>query len=420
MNSHQAEQPSMELLLSQAQQLCNTPYFQNVIVQHCQALANQPNIELITSIHSNDQMLTHSLFHHRDANAAFSQYYNVGLQQFNAAQQILDALFPGEQESIQFLDFACGYGRLLRFMSQYLPQQHLFASEIQADALAHVKKSFNTQTIASHANPKDFLPEKKFDLIWVASLFSHLPRELFHAWLQRLVATLTPNGVLCFSVHDACLVPEGHDFPEQEGYLFWPQSENADLDSSLYGTTYVNETFVAAMIASVCGAEHSYYRIPRGLAHEQDIYVIANNTNRNLKALEGFRRGPWGWVDERSLTADGDLYLRGWAASVDDGPLDTIKITINNALHQCPTGKNREDVGRVFADSRLNSSGWEFRYQLPKNTDCARIQVTAETDRGERALLYTGDLFRPKAPEPTSVHEPLGFFRRALQQLKKS
>src|SRR5690606_36941997 len=43
-------------------------------------------------IHPDDQMLLHSLYHHRDANASVSQYYNVALQQYNAAQQILRAV----------------------------------------------------------------------------------------------------------------------------------------------------------------------------------------------------------------------------------------------------------------------------------------------------------------------------------------
>lgn len=404
---------TLEELQLQAKKLCESAYFREVIIRHCPALTkarvnpcavgDKPShLELVTEIHPADQMLNHSLSHHRDANAAFSQYYNVGLQQFSAAQQILDLLFPSEHEQVQMLDFACGYGRLLRFMSQYLPHQNLLAAEIQTDALAYVKSTFNVKTIASYGDPEEFQPNAAFDIIWVASLFSHLPKELFRAWLKRLSQTLKPDGVLCFSVHDACLVPEGHEFPDSEGYLFWPQSENADLDTSLYGTTYVNEAFVGEMIASVCGPEQRYYRIPRALAHEQDIYVVTGSAGRDLGALDQFRRGPWGWVDERSVGTDGSLYLRGWAASVDDGPIKDITITVNGTLMLCPTGKIREDVGRAFADSRLNTSGWEFHYQLPEACDHARIEVTATTQRDEYALLYTGDLPRPRMTSPTS------------------
>jgi SAM-dependent methyltransferase len=420
MTDQSTDTATLAPLQQQAKQLCETPYFQDVIVRHCPALHQAGAASgLVTTIHPDDQMLNHSLFHHRDANAAFSQYYNVGLQQFSAAQQIIDLLLPGQHNQLQLLDFACGYGRLLRFMSQYLPRQNVFASEIQTDALRYVQETFKVAAIPSHGDPQAFQPNQRFDVIWVASLFSHLPKHLFKAWLGRLLESLTPDGILCFSVHDACLVPEGHQFPEEEGYLFWPQSENADLDTSLYGTTYVNEAFVQDMITQVCGAEQNYYRIPRALAHEQDIYVVTGSNQGDLQALQGFRRGPWGWVDERHLSDDGLLYLRGWAASVDDGPLSTILVTINGTAMLCPTGKHREDVGRAFNDSRLNTSGWEFTYQLPKGCQHARIEVTAATERHEYALLYTGDLYRPTQASATPTGAPKHGLTRLWQAIFK-
>jgi len=421
-------QQPLEALQQQTKTLCDTAYFHDVVVRHCPALSlpvqvdQQTNApELVIEIHPADQMLNHSLFHHRDANAAFSQYYNVGLQQFSAAQQVLELLFPQQREHLQLLDFACGYGRLLRFMSQYMPRSNLFASEIQTDALAYVKDTFKVQTIASHSDPDNFHPDTQFDVIWVASLFSHLPQQLFSAWLKRLTECLKPDGVLCFSVHDACLVPEGHEFPTEEGYLFWPQSENADLDTRLYGTTYVNERFVKGIIADVCGPEQRYYRLPRALAHEQDIYLVTGSAGRELGALAQFRRGPWGWVDERSLSAEGLLYLRGWAASIDDGALKHIHITVNGTQVLCPTGKIREDVARVFADPRLSTSGWELSYQLPNQCDIARIEVTASTERGEYALLYTGDLQQPRrTPQASKANSWLtDLWRRLSARLNR-
>ncbi len=382
-------------LLDRTQYLCASDHFRQVVRDHCPYLQerlapSQPDIH----IHPNDQMLLHSLQHHGDAHAAFSQYYNVALQQYSAVQQILHSLFPGVVEKIRFLDFACGYGRLLRLLSVSLPAENIWASEIQQDALRYVCDSFAVQGIKSHADPAAFQPEQRFHFIWVASLFSHLPGDLFRDWVRRLLDCLEPNGVLCFSVHDACLVPPEHRMPD-EGILFFPVSENQDLTTDIYGTTYVTEDYVAGVIERVTGTADNYARIPRGLAHEQDIYVVPGTSGRPLAAIEGFRRGPWGWVDERVLAENGELYLRGWAASVDDGPLDTVEITVGTQKYLCPTGKLREDVGRVFADTRLNSSGWEFRHTSTPGERPLRVQVTARTPQNEKALLYVGELERP-------------------------
>lgn len=399
-------------LLLQARLLCDDPYFRQVVWRHGAHLGGADAAQRFDArIHAGDQMLLHSLKHHRDANASFAQYYNVALQQHDAAQQVLRALFPGRSDQVSVLDFACGYGRLLRLLSLGLPQANLHAAEVQPDALAFVCERFGARGHPSPGAPAQFQPGRRFDFIWVASLFSHLPAALFDAWLARLVECLAPGGVLCLSVHDQCLVPPGHAFPES-GFLFWPQSENDGLDTASYGTTYVSESHVAGAIARACGPGHPYFRIPRGLAHEQDLYVVAADPARDLSALSGFRRGPWGWADERSLSEQGELHLRGWAASIDDGALDAVEITVDDVLHRCPTGLARADVGRVFADPRLDASGWEFRHVPPRGEGPLRVVVTARTPADERALIFAGRFDRPPA-----LRKPAPWWRRLLNGL---
>lgn len=387
----------MQALLAQARALCADPCFRDVVWRHCQHLP--PGVDasaLDTGIHAGDQMLLHSLHHHREANASFAQYFNVGLQQYHAAQQVLRALFPGATDRIQVLDFACGYGRLLRFLSLALPRENLHASEIQTEALAHVRDRYGVHVVASGARPDDFRPGTRFDAIWVASLFSHLPERLFEAWLRRLMQALAPDGMLCFSVHGACLVPDGHEMPAS-GLLFFPQSENAGLDASLYGTTYVSEAWMAAVIGRACGRDRPWFRIPRGLAHEQDLYVVPARADRDLSALARFRRGPWGWADERRLDDRGELHLRGWAASLDDGALPAVEVTVDGVAYTCPTGLPRDDVARVLGDPRLDRSGWEFRHRPPAGEGPLRVEVSAPTQDAGRALVFAGKFERPAA-----------------------
>ena len=94
------------------------------------------------SIHPKDQMLLHSLAHLRDPNAAVSQYFNVALQQYGVVWQILQRLFPDRLDELRVLDFACGYGRLLRFLTLGLRPGQILASEIQDECLAFVGERF--------------------------------------------------------------------------------------------------------------------------------------------------------------------------------------------------------------------------------------------------------------------------------------
>lgn len=383
---------SYDGLLAEALQATQNPLFRRVVQRHYghsnnAACTGWPN----TRIHPSDPMLRHSLKHHANVNQAVSQYFNVALQQHNAAQQILGLVFDQPHSEIDILDFACGYGRLLRFLNLHHPRTRIWAADIQQDAVSFVTREFGVQGLGSCIDPQRFDPARHFDFIWVASLFSHLPEHLFHGWLARLYSLLTPPGVLCFSVHNEALLPAHIELPA-DGIYFVPASEDAALDNKAYGTTFVSDSFVTSAITKTTGNTNHSCRIRRALAHEQDIYVISKQRHLDPSRLATFRYGPWGWVQQCQISSNGVLELDGWAASLDDGALDSVDITVNGTTYLCPTGIIREDVRRVFDDERLIASGWKFSLPVNPTSSPAFIDVTARSTAGESALLYAGHL----------------------------
>jgi len=373
-------------LLAEAGKLCNEPRLKELLCYQ----AGWPYVSssrLYLHIHPDDQMLLHSLRHHHDASAAVSQYFNVSLQQYKTVRQVLDLLWPWQAQPLSVLDFACGFGRLIRLLCHDPRPLEIHVSEIQPDALDFVANTFSVSPIKSSYTPEAFAPTERFDMIWVASLFSHLPKHLFERWLTRLCSLLKPGGALCFTVHDAHLAPPSMSL-SSEGLLFLSESENNLLDSSAYGTTYVSEAFVRRTVATQCDQRAAMRRLPKALAHEQDLYILVPQGALDLTRLAQFRRGPWGWVDERRLDG-GHLVLRGWAASIDDGVLPEVVIRVNDHFHRCPTGLPRPDVAAVFADPRLLAAGWYFRIPIDR-TRPPWVEVTAHSDRDESSLLYSG------------------------------
>jgi SAM-dependent methyltransferase len=393
-------------LLAKANDQCLDPLFRDAVWRHLGYRNDALGLgAMSTRIHPRDQMLQHSLRHFHEVNRSVSQYFNVALQQHNAAQQVFRSVLGAPSATHRLLDFACGYGRLLRFLTLSIPPAQVWASEIQRDAVDFAVSEFGVHGILSAIDPQRFEPGIRFDFIWVASLFSHLPRHLFDGWLARLVSLLTPDGVVCFSVHDECLLPARIPLPA-DGIHFVATSENAELDGNAYGTTFVSEVFVRNAIAAACGTDHPYFQVRRGLANEQDLYVVPRARGYDLSGLNAFRKGAWGWVDECRVSETGELYLRGWAASVDDGPLDSIEVFIDGVLHRCPTGLPRDDVRTVLNDSRLGTTGWEFRHALGEGPPSAFIEVTARSAIGEMALLYAGPLTRPSRPKSANAARP--------------
>jgi SAM-dependent methyltransferase len=395
-----------DTLLEAAGSLCRDPAFRTAIARHCRPLGERVDeSRLSTRIHANDQMLQHSLRHFGDVNQSLSQYFNVALQQHSAATQLLRLYFGTDRGDLDILDFACGYGRFLRLLVLGTAPERIWASEIQHDAVDYVVREFGVHGIYSDVDPQRFEPGRRFDFIWVASLFSHLPDPLFHAWLARLIGVLKPGGVLCFSVHDERLLPAGTAM-SGDGIHYITDSENADLDKRAYGTTFVSEAYVRAAIERACGAGHPYHRVPRGLANEQDIYVVPRAVDRDLGRLAGFRLGPWGCVDLVRPNDSGGLYVCGWAASLDDAAIEGVDVTVDGTTQTCRTGLARDDVWQVLGDPRFATSGWEVTLPLVPGAASAFVEVGVRTNAGERALLYAGRVALPSSRAATDAGQP--------------
>ena len=374
----------MEALRVQARKACDDERFRRALWRHCRYVDGAGPADLITTVHPGDQMLEHSLRHFGDANFAVSQYFNVALQQHNAAQQILRHAFPRDWIHREVLDFACGYGRHLRLMTLAIPAANVWASEIQADALEFVAARFGVHAVGSSADPAAFDPGRRFDVIWVASLFSHLPDALFRGWLKALLGFLKPEGLLCFSVHDERELSDAR-LMTPSGIHFHPASEIAQLDHAIYGTSFVSHRYVDEAIASAGPQATSRLRIPRGIAGQQDLFVVSLAANDRMATLP-FRKGPWGWVDAIGL-ARGELRIEGWAGSLDDGRIGEVEVRLDGESFRVPTDLARADVRPVTGHDRC---GFEFKAKVAQAREVF-VEVSAES-RGQAALLYAGAL----------------------------
>ena len=373
--------------------IAGTRFFEKIVLGCLSSSGAKSHFaDFVTRIDVNDQMFAHSLREHGDYGAAISQFFNLSLQQFEIYSQISSTLLSG-RDKIAFLDFASGYGRLTRFLSARKGDNELlYASDVQDDALDFIKRNFgNVRTVTSSYSPEKFDPKRKFDFIWVISLFSHLPERLFRDWIQKLYSLLDEHGVLCFSVRG--IEHLGKEAVDQGGqFRFDSVSEDSNLDSHCYGTAYAADDFVRQVLRQTLGDDLNCVRIPRAIAAEQDLYVVASDSRTDLSVLKSIRRGVWGWVDIRRLSCNsGELYLEGWVASLDDACKCAVDITIGGV--DCVPDKlgiPRPDVSEVLSDPRLEGSGWSLTRTLPADTKSVYIVVKARAANGCIALLYCG------------------------------
>ncbi|HEY0159231.1 MAG TPA: class I SAM-dependent methyltransferase [Thermoanaerobaculia bacterium] len=331
------------------------------------------------AIDERDDMLDYAvkLFDY-DRDRAVTNYFQNALEQFALVRHIARWRGPVRR----MLDFASGYGRLTRLLVHERLADEITVADILPGGMEFQAEQFGVRTILSTTQPEGFVAEGQFDLIFVASLFTHLPPSTFTPWLRRLAELLTPEGLLIFSVHDESLAPDA-----VEGISFHTNSESRVLDVEEYGSTYVTEGYVREQVAAA--GEFACVRLPRALADWQDVYVISPSPIADPKP----RRTPKGFVDQFLVDEEG-VRISGWATLVDE-PAERVEIRLDDELAGIATRfASRPDVAAWLGAAGATESGWEivvphaaarsFRYQV--------ATVSAFSRENEERILFHGTI----------------------------
>ena len=360
--------------------------------------------ELNRAIDERDDMLDFALqIFDYDRDRALTSYFQNALEQFQLVKHI-----AGWRGRIgRMLDFASGYGRLTRLLVHERLADEVTVSDILEGGMEFQAQQFGVRTILSTTDPQRFRAPEKYDLIFVASLFTHLPEATFLAWLRRLAELLTPDGLLIFSVHDELLAPA----PFEGGIQFESRSESRVLDVNDYGSTWVTEDYVRAQVAAI-DPRFACIRMRRALAEWQDVYVVSPSAIPNPQP----RRVPKGFVDRMDSTAEG-VRIEGWATAVHERA-DRIEVRLGVRLGDRVVATTRDfaprpDVAAFVGAETATDSGFgiviphheirSFRYEV--------VTVSAYTRAGEERILFLGTLDSLKGH---TAHEKAKALEQAL------
>ncbi|SFQ18844.1 class I SAM-dependent methyltransferase [Parafilimonas terrae] len=243
------------------------------------------------SVSKHDYMYQFLKQHYNDSSKAYIEYITSGAHMMNILMNIAKQTGKPFYKTKAFLDFASGYGRLTRYTSELINPKQIWISDIKQGAVEFQVEKFGVNGILSSEDPDAFHLTKQFDLIFVGSLFSHLPDETFGRWLQRIYDLLNDDGLLIFTVHDQSL--KENLFLQKQNIVFVPVSEEVNLLSkdgclpgTQYGMTYVSEDYVNAQIQNLKPKPMQYRRFKKGMWELQDLYIISRKFREDLAGLE--------------------------------------------------------------------------------------------------------------------------------------
>jgi SAM-dependent methyltransferase len=351
--------------------------------------------ELNRAIDERDDMLDFAmkLFHH-DRDAAVTNYFQNALDQFALVRHIAGWR---DRRPRRMLDFASGYGRLTRLLVHEKLADEVTVADILEGGMAFQAEQFGVRSLLSRSDPAEFETPERYDLIFVASLFTHLPAATFTTWLQKLAGLLEPEGLLIFSVHDEGLTPD----KPVDGIRFESHSESRVLNVEEYGSTWVTEAYVRGQVSEIGRAvggqapnlggqasnEWACVRLPRALSDWQDVYVISPAQIVGVRP----RKVPKGFLEQPQMLAAG-IRVWGWATTV-DAPPDRVEVRIEDEIVASTREFTpRPDVGEWFGVRSAIQSGWEcivphagvrsFRYQV--------VTISAFSTDGDERILFLG------------------------------
>jgi SAM-dependent methyltransferase len=339
--------------------------------------------------------------------AAF-KFVESTMRLHDAYRQIVDQVFGGYDQLNTVLDFASGYGRLTRALVQKLPAERIHVADIYDQAIAWQVEMFGVNGVVSVPDPAQLDHHGRHDIVFVGSLFSHLPAGLFHRWLARLYDLVAPGGVLAFSVHDETFLPKDETM-DGSGLRYFRTSESGSLDHDIYGMSYVTEAFVGEAISRLApGDGPSWRRFHKGLYENQDLYVVGG-PGRNVSSLD-VASSPMGGFEAMTLLTNGDLHCAGWVQERSFGRrIEAVRVHIDgHPWGEAQMGGERPDVAAHFPHAANPARDWSLRLPRSAGAPGAVIRLDFESDTG--LVTHAYGVF-PTNPAITYS----GWSRRSLQ-----
>jgi 2-polyprenyl-3-methyl-5-hydroxy-6-metoxy-1,4-benzoquinol methylase len=349
-----------------------------------------------------------------DLGIAAFKFVEAGLRRYDAYDQLVTQVFGGFDRLDSVLDFASGYGRLTRILVQKLAKERIWVSDIYREAIAWQVKTYGVQGFFSTPSPQDLSHDRVHDVVWVGSLFSHLPNGLFQDWLAKIWSFVGPRGVLAFSVHDESLL-SADEAMDATGLRYFRMSESDSLDHDIYGMAYVTEAFVAEAIGRLSsGGGPQWKRFFKGLYENQDLYVVAG-PEADISGLT-IASTPMGGLEQVALLSNGDVEFSGWTIERTTGArLEGIRIFADGvALGVAAADQPRPDVLAKFPRAPNLPQGFRFRVSPAQARPGATLRLQLESSSGLRGLVfaqmpapaaftYSGWSRRPLKHQPTGL-----------------
>ena len=209
---------------------------------------------------------------HEIAKNPIREYLSDGWRTLSELMLLLEEVERPLSKTPSVLEFAAGFGRFTRHLAKVLPGR-VTCSDVMPGSVAFLREQFGVQAFESSHDPEQIEHTGQYDLVFVLSMFTHLPIPMWAPWLRTLMRMLKPGGLLVFSVHNEEIAGEIGVVFDANGTHFIASSESPSIDAQTYGTTFTTRDFVKQAVAEACDTPPLLYK-PLTFWNGQDAVVV--------------------------------------------------------------------------------------------------------------------------------------------------
>lgn len=229
-------------------------------------------------IHFNDFMLED------DSPEGVASYRAGALNVIALINRALEVVGRDWADIRSWLDFGCGYGRVLRFLVERVDPESVYASDVIDEGVEFCAAEFGVRPLHSRATLGQ-LDLGRFEFLYAISVLTHLD-EVNETEMMRLMhRSLDTGGIALFTTHGQWSLDHlgfyGQTYEEmhddlvrrvgEHGVAFVPYHHYGGDD---YGMTWHSPDYVRSRIAELHGdSMRLLFFEPHGLDHHQDVFA---------------------------------------------------------------------------------------------------------------------------------------------------
>jgi SAM-dependent methyltransferase len=199
-------------------------------------------------------------------------------------EETLAAAGRGFEDVDKWLDFGCGYGRVLRFLIERVPAERMSVTDVIEEGVEFCRSEFGVTALRSRAELES-VRLGSFDFIYAISVITHLNERNSRAFLKLLGDSLADGGIVMFTTHGRYSSEHvGLYGPELEtkgdeirrsvrergvAYIRYPFAQHD------YGVTWHSRAFIEQTMEDLHGDSIvSLLFRPQGLDGHQDVFAF--------------------------------------------------------------------------------------------------------------------------------------------------